>query len=130
MDIPNSSPPAAAETLTLTALDGVTVTALRYAARRPVASGIAQARSHALPGLGTSGPGGSRRNGWMPPAERLKVALLWRIVGPLLVRLHGRDRKGYWLLLKRLEQDCFTWPAVDAVPTLTVAQLNFWLCQI
>jgi hypothetical protein len=43
MDIPNSSPPAAAETLTLTALDGVTVTALRYAARRPVASGIAQA---------------------------------------------------------------------------------------
>jgi transposase len=33
---------------------------------------------------------------------------------------------GFWLLLKRLEQDLFIWPSVDAVPTLTVEQLH-WL---
>jgi predicted alpha/beta hydrolase len=32
---------------------------------------------------------GAGWHGWMPPAERLKVAFMWRIVGPLLVRWHG-----------------------------------------
>lgn len=38
------------------------------------------------------------------------------------------DRNGYWLLLKRLEQDRFIWPAADTVPTLTVEQLH-WLLE-
>ncbi len=44
------------------------------------------------------------------------------------VKILGWDRNGYWLLLKRLEQDRFVWPAADAVPTLTVEQLH-WLLE-
>lgn len=38
------------------------------------------------------------------------------------------DRNGFWLLFKRLEQDRFTWPAADAVPSLSVEQLH-WLLE-
>lgn len=36
------------------------------------------------------------------------------------------ERNGFWLLMKRLEQDRFVWPDAAAVPTLTVEQLH-WL---
>ena len=42
------------------------------------------------------------------------------------VKLLGWDRNGFWLLLKRLEQDRFSWPCEAAVATLTVEQLH-WL---
>lgn len=32
---------------------------------------------------------GAGWHGWMPPAERIKVSLMWHLVGPLLVRWHG-----------------------------------------
>lgn len=32
---------------------------------------------------------GAGWHGWMPPAERLKVALMWHIIGPLLTRWKG-----------------------------------------
>ena len=44
------------------------------------------------------------------------------------VKILGWDRNGFWLLLKRLEQDRFIWPNVEAVPTLTVEQLH-WLLE-
>ncbi len=43
-----------------------------------------------------------------------------------LVKVLGWDRNGFWLLLKRLEQDRFVWPDAVAVPSLTVEQLH-WL---
>jgi transposase len=42
------------------------------------------------------------------------------------VKILGWERNGFWLLLKRLEQDRFIWPAETAVPTVTVEQLH-WL---
>lgn len=44
------------------------------------------------------------------------------------VKLLGWERNGFWLLLKRLEQDRFIWPSVETVPTLTVEQLH-WLLE-
>jgi transposase len=44
------------------------------------------------------------------------------------VKILGWERNGFWLLLKRLEQDRFVWPAIDEVPTLTVEQLH-WLLE-
>lgn len=42
------------------------------------------------------------------------------------IKLLGWDRNGFWLLLKRLEADRFTWPYESAVATLSVEQLH-WL---
>jgi transposase len=42
------------------------------------------------------------------------------------VKILGWERNGFWLLLKRLEQDRFIWPAETAVATVTVEQLH-WL---
>jgi transposase len=44
------------------------------------------------------------------------------------VKILGWDRNGFWLLLKRLEQDRFVWPDAQAMPTLTVEQLH-WLLE-
>ena len=44
------------------------------------------------------------------------------------VKILGWERNGFWLLLKRLEQDRFIWPSADVMPTLTVEQLH-WLLE-
>jgi len=38
------------------------------------------------------------------------------------------ERNGFWLLMKRLEQDRFIWPSHSAAPALNVEQLH-WLLQ-
>jgi len=42
------------------------------------------------------------------------------------LKILGWQRNGFWLLMKRLEQDRFIWPDAVTVPTLTVEQLH-WL---
>ena len=44
------------------------------------------------------------------------------------VKVLGWERNGFWLLLKRLEEDRFIWPAETDVPVLTVEQLH-WLLE-
>ena len=44
------------------------------------------------------------------------------------VKILGWERNGFWLLLRRLEEDRFIWPDARAVPTLTVEQLH-WLLE-
>ncbi|MBB5503725.1 IS66 family insertion sequence element accessory protein TnpB [Paraburkholderia sp. MM5384-R2] len=47
-------------------------------------------------------------------ADRLKL-LLW-------------ERNGFWLMLRRLEADCFAWPRSEPVLELSVEQLH-WLLE-
>lgn len=44
------------------------------------------------------------------------------------VKILGWDQNGFWLFLKRLEQDHFIWPIEATVPSLTVEQLH-WLLE-
>ena len=43
------------------------------------------------------------------------------------VKVLVRDRNGFWLRLKRLEQDRVIWPAAYVVPTPTAEQLHWQL---
>jgi transposase len=44
------------------------------------------------------------------------------------VKLLVWDRNGFWLLMKRLEQDRFMWPRQQAVMVLSTEQLH-WLLE-
>ncbi|CAG9187733.1 MULTISPECIES: IS66 family insertion sequence element accessory protein TnpB [Cupriavidus] len=42
------------------------------------------------------------------------------------IKILGWDRNGFWVLMKRLEADRFTWPDATDIVKLTVEQLH-WL---
>lgn len=42
------------------------------------------------------------------------------------VKILAWNRNGFWLMMKRLEQDRFIWPDVAAVPSLSIEELH-WL---